>query len=281
MSTISDFRVVRVLVENEPALVRSTDDKDIEAGGLVDEYREYVTYNLDNNGSNLVFTWPDDFGLIGQALTGGGMYLDASPFEFGDEDFTIRMQAGLADQYPDTNLRDAYTVPMIMVGPANDPVFIFGMTNAGRPNYVKKGPLNFRLIDTDDNTAYCFSQTSDFYLGSFGTTWQIEISRTGQVFTLKLLSLYGLKEVSNTFNDFGTMKSVSGLTLYFMTLDTMAITYQKRVAIQVTKGVSRGIGSGICGKYETHHRFPNLARKKAEPIDLSSPLSVLIHGYLA
>ena len=280
MSTIIDYRIAGPLIEGEPSQFRDTDDSILESGGLVDEYRRYVTYNLDNGGSNLLFQCPDDFGNTGIELFGGGKMLDASVFDFGSNDFTIKMQCGLGGTYYYNELEEVGYIPILTIGNYSNPVFCFGMHNIGTPNYVQQGDLYFTVTDTEDNEAFCFMSSLNFFLPSYGAIWHIEISRTGQVFSFKFLSGYGQYVVSHTFSDFGTMKPVSGLPVYFFTGETYGSVKNQRVAIQATSGISRSIGQKIDGKYNTYHTYPSLLRKKPEPINISEPIQLLKHGHL-
>lgn len=210
MSTLTEYLSLGIFAEDQPE--RWTSEYTVEVPAGQDDLSNYVTLNLWNSGNNLA-----NFGYMssqGFTTNYNGWYIDDTDiFDFGDEDFTVRLQFGLGSYYAYNELEGQSTIPVLCMGPGQvyDSPFLVAMTNPGATSNVQKGDLFFSLRDTADNEAYCYLSSSDWYLPTYASKFHMEISRRGSVFSLRYNGLYGQKEVNNTFASFGSL-DISGMT---------------------------------------------------------------------
>lgn len=222
-----------------------------------DEFANFVSLNAYNEGANLTAPSLINSGIPCVANFNGFYTDDVWPFDFGAEDFTVRIQFGFGSYYAYNDLEGEQLIPALVLGESKATApFAIVMLNPGYPTNVQQGDIGFVLNDSNGNQAYCFLSSNDWYLPTYGAVSHFEFSRRGQVFTLNYVGLYGLKTVSNTFPSFGSV-DVSGISrVYLMSGPTFGSIHNTFRGLQVTKGMSRTAGNACFGAYNSAARYP-------------------------
>lgn len=223
-----------------------------------DEFYDFVSLNLYNDGANLTAYSIANSGLPCVANFNGFYADNVKPFDFGANDFTVRIQFGFGSYYAYNDLEEEQLIPALVLGEnKNTSPFSIVMNNPGYPMNVRQGDIGFVLNDEDGNQAYCYLSSNDWYIPTYGATAHFEFSRRGQVFTLNYVGLYGLKTISNAFPNFGRV-DVSGVSrVYLMSGPTFGSINNTFRGLQVTKGMSRTAGNACIGVYNSAVRYPS------------------------